>query len=87
MSHYKRPPRVGTRVTFCPGPGSRLLYSGSMPPSGRAGTVTTMPGFGRRNFMPGPGGGLLYVDWDDFGTLGVSLYDVYPERRAPCSED
>lgn len=83
---YRRPPAVGTRVEFCPGPASFVLY-GNPPPSGRAGTVVKMPGMpGVGQYLKGPGGGLLYVRWDGFGTMGVSLFDVGPLGKTGCVE-
>jgi len=67
--------RKGTRVVFNASPGSLVLYR-NPPDIGEEGTVTTMPGFGTRTFLPGPGGGLLYVRWDNSGTIGVSPRDL-----------
>jgi hypothetical protein len=67
--------RQGTRVRFNAHPGSLVLYT-HHPEIGEEGSVTTMPGFGKRTYLPGPGGGLLYVDWDQSGTIGVSPKDV-----------
>jgi hypothetical protein len=67
--------RQGTRVRFNPSPGSLALYT-HHPEPGEEGSVTTMPGFGKRTYLPGPGGGLLYVKWDQAGTIGVSPKDV-----------
>ena len=64
--------RVGTRVVFV---GSRAGYSNA-PEVGEQGTVTTMPGFGNRTYLPGPGGGLLYVDWDELGVSGIAPQDL-----------
>jgi hypothetical protein len=67
--------RQGTRVRFNAHPGSLVLYS-RHPEIGEEGSVGTMPGFGKRTYLPGPGGGLLYVNWDDSGMIGVSPNDV-----------
>jgi hypothetical protein len=67
--------RQGTRVVFNPSPGSLVLYR-LHPEPGEEGSVTTMPGFGKHTYLPGPGGGLLYVNWDEAGTIGVSPNDV-----------
>jgi len=67
--------RQGTRVRFSPNPVSHALYR-NPPTVGEEGAVTTMPGGGRRTFLPGPGGGLLYVKWDEHGTMGVSPIDL-----------
>jgi hypothetical protein len=70
-------PRVGTKVVFNPNPASMALYSGRTPAPGSTGEVTTVPlPGGRKTCFPGPGGGLVYVDWPDVGTMGVSSYDL-----------
>jgi len=69
--------RVGTRVKFEPSAASAVLYSRA-PASGSVGTVTAVS-FGaskRKSYLPGPGGGLLYVDWEDVGVCGVGAGDV-----------
>lgn len=66
---------VGTRVRFEPTRASLRLYS-QHPAVGEEGSVTKMPGFGSRTFLPGPGGGLLYVKWDRSGTIGISPIDL-----------
>jgi len=74
---YKRPPREGTRVRFDPNPVSRMMYSYRTPEPGEEGTVTTVAGpRGPMSSMRGPGGGLVYVEWDDTGFVGVSLLDI-----------
>lgn len=77
---YARAPKEGTRVVFRPSGASLALYS-HPPQVGESGTVTSVAsGRGKkRTFMPGPGGGLLYVRWDDSRFVGVSLADVRPE--------
>lgn len=69
-------PREGTRVRFSPNPASYALYS-DPPPVGDEGRVTTVlvPG-GRRTYMRGPGGGLVYVNWNRKGVQGVALQDL-----------
>jgi hypothetical protein len=67
--------RQGTRVRFNASRASLVLYT-RPPEIGEEGTVGTMPGFGKRTYLPGPGGGLLYVDWDNSGMIGVSPNDV-----------
>ena len=77
LHSYKRPPRVGTRVVFDPNPVSYVMYSGdhrrALPNRGGLGTVTTISG---RSSMRGPGGGLVYVKWDDTDVSGASLNDI-----------
>lgn len=70
--------REGTRVRFEPIPASYALYS-SPPARGATGSVTTVSfggGGGRRTHLPGPGGGLVYVKWDDGSFQGVSSIDL-----------
>jgi hypothetical protein len=69
--------KVGTRVRFRPNPVSLALYS-NPPAIGEEGEVTTTSfgAGGKRSFLKGPGGGLLYVKWDRLGTMGVSPRDV-----------
>lgn len=69
----------GLRVVFAPHPVSAALYAAA-PSYGSTGTVqpVALPG-GKRTFFPGPGGGLLYVKWDGYFTMGVSPRDVYRE--------
>lgn len=69
--------RVGTKVRFNPTPASLCLYS-KPPRTGEVGVVTTVPFGGgvRKSFLPGPGGGLLYVNWETTGVQGVSSVDV-----------
>jgi hypothetical protein len=64
--------RLGTRVRFV---GYGVMYS-NPPARGEEGEVTYMPGFKPRTYLPGPGGGLLYVKWDDIGVMGVSPNDL-----------
>ena len=70
-------PRPGVKVRFEPTAASLALYS-KHPPVGDVGRVVQIP-VGRRkaHYLPGPGGGLLYVRWEKLGgALGVSLLDV-----------
>lgn len=68
--------REGTRVFFEPTPVSYALYS-KPPRRGMAGTVTSVSfGGSRRTYLPGPGGGLVYVKWDDGSFQGVSSLDL-----------
>jgi len=73
--------RRGTRVRFGPSPASLVLYS-DPPRVGSQGTVTAIP-VGSRSvtYLPGPGGGLVYVDWDDHGVAGVSPRDLWYVRE------
>jgi hypothetical protein len=77
----KCPVREGTRVVFNPNPVSLMLYSHGTPRRGEQGTVTTVPlPGGRKPCLPGPGGGLIYVDWDEFGTAGIAPGDIDRSR-------
>lgn len=72
--------RTGMRVEYVQSPWE-VAYRSTMrghdlarhPRAGERGTVTTMyiPGAGSRSYLPGPGGGLVYVDWDRTGVMGV----------------
>ena len=67
----------GLRVVFSPNPASRLLYSDPAPDSGARGTVTAArTSSGLRTYLDGPGGGLVYVAWDDGLVCGVSMRDL-----------
>jgi hypothetical protein len=58
-----------------------MLYSNA-PRSGERGTVTSVPlGRRRATCLRGPGGGVVYVDWDGLGTLGVSSFDIDRVKR------
>lgn len=94
-----RPTRFqeGTRVRFEPKPTSFALYE-SPPAPGEEGTVVSVPvGRGKRTFVPGPGGGLVYVTWAKTGVMGVSPIDLVHAKGAakktaarkgnPTSED
>ena len=69
--------REGTVVRFEPNAASALLYSHA-PPAGTLGTTVSLsvPGAGRKVYIPGPGGGLVYVGWDGYGTQGVAPGDL-----------
>lgn len=78
----RRCPPEGMRVRFEPNPVSLLLYT-NPPRKGATGTVFSVPFGGgvRRTCMPGPGGGLVYVKWDDHPQMGVSPIDIERLRR------
>lgn len=72
----KRCPPLGMAVRFTASPGALVMYS-TPPRIGQAGTVVTVPlPGGRKTCMRGPGGGLVYVRWDDGHTQGVSPRDL-----------
>lgn len=77
------PYREGTRVVFRPNPAAYMLYDARSPKPGERGFVVTVPvpGGPRRPCMPGPRGGLVYVDWDEAGTDGVFANDVVRAGR------
>lgn len=84
----KNPPsfKEGDRVVFNANPAARMLYrEGMRLANGHEGTVTKMPvGGGRRAAtMPGPRGGLVYVEWDDWGTIGVFAEDLQKQSPQP----
>ena len=68
----------GLRVVFSPNPVSCVLYSYGVPEPGARGTVTTArTAGGLRTYLDGPGGGLVYVEWDGDGLVcGVSMRDL-----------
>jgi len=69
--------RQGTRVRFVPSPASAAMY-GQHPHIGEEGTVRPVAGPRGRPMLSlrGPGGGLLYVDWDHSAFQGVSPLDL-----------
>jgi len=77
-------PRKGSRVAYFPNPVSHMLYR-DPPRIGEAGTVTTVSvGTRSVHYMPGPGGGLVYVDWDEAGIMGIAPQDltrVFTEKK------
>ena len=74
-----RCPREGTRVRFAGTPAAVAFYQGApypmnrSPKPGEGGSITSLPGpFGKTTCLAfGPGGGMVYVDWDQAGTIGV----------------
>jgi len=77
-------PREGTRVEFRPSAASHALYRDypHLPKTGERGTVRSISlGRRRATCMRGPGGGLVYVEWDRAGHAGVSSYDIDRVKR------
>jgi hypothetical protein len=74
----------GLRVVFSPNPGSRVPYSHPVPEPGTRGTVTAVRAAGGlRTYLVGPGGGLVYVEWDADGLVCcVSMRDLTLEPAA-----
>lgn len=71
-------PRAGAKVCFRPTAASLALYE-TAPHPGTMGTVVAIPVGGKRvTMLPGPGGGVLYVEWDGFGVVGVFPSDAKP---------
>jgi hypothetical protein len=68
----------GLRVVFSPNPVGRLVYSHHVPEPGTRGTVTAARvAGGLRTYLDGPGGGLVYVQWDaDALVCAVSMRDL-----------
>jgi hypothetical protein len=68
----------GLRVVFSPNPASRMMYSYRVPETGTRGTITAVrTAGGIRTYIPGPGAGLVYVEWDGAGLVcAVSLRDL-----------
>lgn len=75
--------REGTRVQFKPTPASLALYT-RPPKSGALGTVkpVNLGGGKHKTSLAGPGGGLVYVKWDDGYFQGVSSLDLVKMPRA-----
>lgn len=69
-------------MVFEPNPAARMFYTHPHDPKpGARGTITSLPtGRGRQTCMPGPRGGLVYVNWDDYGTAGVFANDLRKSR-------
>lgn len=82
--------RAGTRVVVRANPAMRMIYltgGVELPIEGTAGTVTAIPTpGGRRTYMGGPGGGLVYVEFDDGTFIGVSPHHLDYERGLQASE-
>ena len=68
----------GLRVVFSPNPASRMMYSYCVPEAGACGTITAARvGGSVRTDIPGPGPGLVYVEWDGDGLVcAISLRDL-----------
>jgi len=78
-----RCPPVGQRVIFAPTPSAvAAFYTDRYSPrSGMVGSVVAIPvPGGRKTCMMGPRGGLIYVEWDDFGVSGVFRADLVRAR-------
>ncbi len=70
--------RKGSRVKFAPSAASLALYSGPIPAAGTLGTVkpVSFGGGVSKVFLRGPGGGLVYTQWDSGEYCGVSAFDI-----------
>ena len=68
----------GLRVVFSPNPVSLALYSYRVPEAGARGSVTAAhTAGGLRTYLDGPGGGLVFVEWDGDGLVcAVSMRDL-----------
>ena len=68
----------GLRVVFSPNPASGMLYSYRVSETGTRGTITAVRvGEGIRTYIPRPGAGLVYVEWDGDGLVcAVCLRDL-----------
>ena len=75
----------GLRVVFSPDPASGAPYAHRVPEAGAHGTITaarTTGGF--RTYLDGPGGGLVFVEWDPDGLVCcVSMLDLKLEPDDP----
>lgn len=88
----KKSPRswpVGKRVRFKPNAVSLAMYSAAPAPGTMGKVVAVSLGSKKATYLPGPGGGLVYVDWDTIGVMGVSPIDLEPvkigKRTTPTS--
>jgi hypothetical protein len=68
----------GLRVVFSPDRRSRETYPYRVPDVGAHGTVTAVRADGGiRTYIPGPGPGLAYVEWEPDGLVcAISLRDL-----------
>jgi hypothetical protein len=67
----------GLRVVFSPDAISHAAYSHPTPGAGARGTITSVRlGGGLRTYVDGPGGGLVYVEWDDGLVCGIGMRDL-----------
>ena len=77
----KRCPRAGVRVCFSANPAARAVYGKDAPRDGECGVIRAIPvGFAKQTCMPGPGGGMVYVDWDKARFMGVFRQHLDVER-------
>jgi hypothetical protein len=68
----------GLRVVFSPTPAALSRYGYRVPATGTCGTITAARvGAGLRTYLDGPGGGLVFVEWDEDGLVcRVSMCDL-----------
>jgi hypothetical protein len=79
---------AGTRVSVKANPASRMMYSTPLPEDGTEGETVAIPlPGGKSTFMPGPGGGMIYVRFDDGTLLGVSPRDLIRSSSSPAGVD
>jgi hypothetical protein len=73
-------------VLGSPNPASQIVYSYRVPEAGARGTITAVRTAGSvRTYIPGPGAGLVYVEWDGDGLVcAVSLRDL---KLEPAEEE
>ena len=71
----------GLRVIFKPTPAALSRYDYPVPVTGSHGTITAARvGAETRTYLAGPGGGLVFVEWDADGLVcRVSLSDLMLE--------
>ena len=82
---YGKCPKEGIRVRFVPNPAAAMFYTGAHEPRrGEFGTTVALPvPGGKKTCMPGPRGGLVYVDWDGAGVSGAFKRDIEREDGFP----
>lgn len=71
---------VGKRVRFKPNVVSLAMYSNAPAPGTMGKVIAVSLGSKKATYLPGPGGGLVYVDWDKIGVMGVSPIDLEPVK-------
>lgn len=65
-------PPPGKRVCFTANPAGAQFYRGWRPANNECGTTIAIPvPGGKKTCLPGPAGGLIYVDFDRAGVMGV----------------
>lgn len=67
---------AGQRVVFKPNAASMMMYRAAPAPGALGNVIPVSIGSRKVTYLPGPGGGLVYVAWDKIGVMGVSPIDL-----------